>query len=315
MRQAFDDQALRLCRASLRRNSRSFSWASLLLPAAARDPIAVVYAWCRRCDDAIDNVPASEQPAALRRLASEVDAVYAGAPMDDVVLAAFQVVVRRYAIPRVYVDELIEGFAMDVGVVRYDTHERLLLYCYRVAGVIGLMLCHVIGLRDQALLGRAAHLGMAMQLTNICRDVAEDWARGRRYIPGDLLPAGSPAPSGTTPFPIELAADYVEPLRRLLAEADRYYASADQGIAVLGFRSALAVRMARRVYAAIGWVIGKQDHDVTRGRAVVSGAAKLAVMLRTLAATLAELPKRWATGGRLAPPQEIVRFEDATLAA
>ncbi len=310
----FEDRALRLCRESLRRNSRSFSWASLLLPAQARAPIAVVYAWCRRCDDAIDDVPASDQAVALRRLKAEVDGIYAGEPMRDIVLEAFQVVVHRYGIPRVYVDELLEGFAMDVDSVRYDTQERLLLYCYRVAGVIGLMICHVIGLRDQAQLGRAAHLGIAMQLTNICRDVAEDWGRGRRYIPSDLLPAGSAEPNGAEPFPRGLAPAYVEPLRRLLAEADRYYASADQGIAVLGFRSALAVRMARRVYAAIGSVIAKHHHDVTAGRAIVSGVAKLAIMLRTIATTAAELPRRWMAGGRLSAPREIVRFEDATLA-
>ena len=315
MKRPLDDRALRLCRESLRRNSRSFSWASLLLPAQARAPIAVVYAWCRRCDDAIDDAPATDQAEALRRLKTEVDAIYAGEPMGDIVLTAFQLVVQRYAIPRVYVDELLEGFAMDVGVVRYDTQEHLLLYCYRVAGVIGLMICHVIGLRDQAQLGRAAHLGIAMQLTNICRDVAEDWLRGRRYVPSALLPAGSPEPKGLEPFPLELAPVYAEPVRRLLAEADRYYASADQGIAVLGFRSALAVRMARRVYAAIGSVIGKRNHDVASGRAVVSGASKLVIMLRTIAATVAELPRRWTSGGRLSAPREIVRFEDATLAA
>ena len=315
MNRPFDDEALRLCRESLRRNSRSFSWASLLLPAAARDPVAVIYAWCRRCDDAIDDVHAGEQAEALERLAAEVDAIYAGEPMRDVVLTAFQVVVQRHRIPRVYVDELLLGFSMDLGVVRYATREELLLYCYRVAGVVGLMLCHVIGLGDQTLLGRAAHLGMAMQLTNICRDVAEDWGRGRRYVPSELLPAGSPEPGGPEPFPPGLAPAYVEPLRHLLAIADRYYTSADAGIVALGFRSALAVRMARRVYAAIGSVIGKRNHDVASGRAVVSGAAKLGIMLRAIAATIAELPRRLATRSRLAPPRKIVRFEDATLAA
>lgn len=299
MSDAFDDAALRLCRESLSRNSRSFSWASLLLPAAARDPVAVVYAWCRRCDDAIDEVPAHEQAQSLARLAAEVDALYAGEPMNDLVLSAFQVVVQRYRIPRVYVDELLQGFAMDATNVRYDTQAQLLLYCYRVAGVIGLMICHVVGLTDEAQLGRAAHLGMAMQLTNICRDVVEDWSRGRRYVPAELLPADAPSPAGREPFPRALAPSFAEPVGRLLSEAERYYASADEGIAALGFRSALAVRMARRVYAAIGSVIASRRYDVASGRAVVSGGAKLIIMLRSIAATVAELPRRIARGGRL----------------
>ena len=134
-------------------------------------------------------------------------------------------------------------------------------------------------------------------------------------MPAELLPPGAPLPRGSERFPAELAPSYVAPVAHLLAEADRYYASADEGIAVLGFRSALAVRMARHVYAAIGTVVARQRHDVVAGRAVVGGGAKLVIMLRTIAATVAELPRRFGTSGQLSAPRDIVRFEDATLAA
>lgn len=307
-----DPEALRLCRASLSTNSRSFSWASLLLPRHARGPVAVFYAWCRRCDDAVDDATPEGQPAALARLQAEVEDIYAGKTMQEAVLAAFQVVVQHYGIPRIYVDELLNGFAMDVGNVRYCTHDQLLLYCYRVAGVVGLMMCHIMGIADEKKLDRAAHLGIAMQLTNICRDVVEDWGLGRRYVPAELLSAPS-EPGGV--FPKALVPEYVDPVRSLLAEADRYYASADQGIRVLGLRSALAVRMARKVYSAIGSVIAARGYDVGAGRAVVSGWRKLAIMLHTIVVTAAELPFRARQRGRLSAPHHIVRFEDATLAA
>src|SRR6185503_10428358 len=100
--------------------------------------------------------------------------IYAGQPQSEPVLAAFQEVVTRHQLPRVHAEELIAGMAMDVGLVRYDTFAELLLYCHRAAGTVGLMMAHVMKVRDPSALRRAADLGIAMQLTNICRDVPED---------------------------------------------------------------------------------------------------------------------------------------------
>lgn len=310
-----DREALAQCRRALAKGSRSFNLAAKLLPPDVRDAVAVVYAWCRRCDDAVDEVPPSQQMNALHRLHREVEAIYAGALMNDEVLAAFQNVVQYFGIPRVYVDELIMGLAMDAGNVRYSTREQLLLYCYRVAGVVGLMMCHILGINDSAMLDRAAHLGIAMQLTNICRDVAEDWQRGRRYVPGELLPAPAVQPAGATPFPNELAPDYVAPTRQLLEEAARYYASADHGIMALGLRSGLSIRVARHVYAAIGEVIAARGYDVTRGRAVVGTGRKLVLLARALLAATLEIPRRLKKRAQLAAPRHTVRFEDAVISA
>src|SRR5690606_15809209 len=144
------------------------------------------------------------------------------------------------------------------------TLRELSRYCYRVAGVVGLMMCNVMGVKDEAALDNAVHLGMAMQLTNICRDVAEDWERGRLYLPADLLAdCGAPdlARELGGAFPERAVAPVARVLRVLLTHADRLYRSGDRGLAALPWRSALAVRTARRVYAAIGERVAAQHFD------------------------------------------------------
>ena len=180
-------EQLATCRQVIAVHSKSFALASRLLPTDLRDHAAVVYAWCRHADDAVDLVPAAEQPAALTRLREELDGVYAGEPQTDQVLGAFQQAIQLWGIPREYPEELLAGMQMDATDTTYDSMDRLLQYCFRVAGTVGLMMCHVLGVQEEVAVRHAAHLGMAMQLTNICRDVAEDWERGRLYIPDPLL--------------------------------------------------------------------------------------------------------------------------------
>jgi 15-cis-phytoene synthase len=293
--------AIALCRQTLATHSKSFALASRLFPADRRDEAAVVYTFCRRWDDAIDLAPPAEQPARLRELRAELEAVYDGVP-DALTLAAFQEVVRRRGIPREYPEELLAGMTMDVSGCRYATLEELLLYCHRVAGVVGLMMCHVMGVTRQDALRQAAHLGLAMQLTNICRDVAEDWGRGRLYVPESLLsPWVIAAFERGDPIPADARAPFAVAVKALLAEADRYYRSGDQGIPALSFRCGVAVRTARRVYAAIGDELAARRHDVLAGRAVVSTRRKLWL---ALGAALASWPRRF----RETPIDRVLRF-------
>ena len=290
--------ARRLCREVLAANSRSFDLASRLLPADCRDDAASVYAWCRRVDDAIDLVSGSEQPAALERLRRELSAIYAGAPQIDPVLQAFQQVVQERRIPQQYPSELLLGMEMDVLNQRYETLDDLLTYCYRVAGVVGLMMSHVMGVTDAAALRRAAHLGMGMQLTNICRDVAEDWTLNRLYVPRALLVERNAAwlaerlEGGGDTLPEEARVPLAQITRELLEEARRYYRSGEDGTSALGWRCALAIRTASRVYAAIGTELAARGYDVLRGRAVVPTAVKLLHVGRVLIRGLLELPRR-----------------------
>jgi 15-cis-phytoene synthase len=269
----------RQTRQILAHHSKSFSMAGRLLPAWCRDDAATLYAWCRRCDDAVDVPSASEtRAAAVRRLRAELDAIEAGAPQSDPVLAGFQDVARRHAIPLVHARELVDGMEMDVGPVRYRTFAELLVYCYRVAGTVGLMMAHIMNVRDEAALRRAADLGIAMQLTNICRDVAEDEKRDRVYLPEELLRAEGAVE------PDRRAATAV---RELLGRADVLYRSGDAGLAWLPPRCALAIRAARLIYADIGRQLARVGFDVRAGRAVVSRGRKLWLVLRAAVNTVA----------------------------
>jgi len=232
-------------------HAKSFHFASRMLPRGCRAQAAVLYAWCRFADDAIDLAPREAGPENLARLERELDDVYAGRPQSNLVLAAFQEVVQARAIPRAYPAELLAGMGMDIVKDRYATMDELLQYAFRVAGTVGLMMCHVLEVSDQAALRHAAHLGIAMQLTNICRDVREDWERGRLYLPLDWLAnAGAPGLDGHLGggLPTTARGPVAVVVRQLLEEADRYYRSGDRSIAMFSSRCALGVRTARLVY-------------------------------------------------------------------
>ena len=278
-------------RAVIAHHSKSFALASRLLPAEGRDDASIVYAWCRRADDAVDLVPLADQPRAVALLNHELAAIYAGEVQADPVLAAFQAIVRARRIPRTYPAELLAGMEMDAVGTVYRSYATLLSYCFRVAGTVGLMMSHVMGVRHEAALRHAAHLGMAMQLTNICRDVAEDWQRGRLYLPDDLLHAGGAssirARLGDVGPPIEAREPVARVTRELLRRAEEFYRSGDEGLPYLSWRSAVAVRTARLVYADIGRVILARGADPFAPRAVVSKARKWMLAFRALVLTRA----------------------------
>ena len=300
--------ARRDAHAVLAKGSKSFALAGRLLPAGAADDAAVIYAFCRRADDAIDTATGQAgRLSALAGLRAGLAAVFADAPPADPLLSALQEVARRRAIPRAYLDELLDGFEMDVRGTAYYTLHDLLLYCHRVAGTVGLLMCHVMGVRSEAALRRAAHLGIAMQLTNICRDVAEDWQLGRVYLPRQLFFAPV-LPGGVFPARHAPAANLA--VRALLTEADRYYRSADEGIRLLGLRAGVAVRTARLVYSAIGAVLRDRGCDVLSGRAVVPTFRKLWFAARAVLAGLFEARRR-QPAPRL--PAAVVRFPDDVL--
>lgn len=254
------------------KHSKSFSLASRLLDRASRDDVAVLYAWCRRADDEVDLAPVTERRERVDRLDDELTAVYEGRSVGEPVLVAFQELVQRRGIPREYPLALLAGMRSDVGAVRIATTDELLVYCHRVAGVVGLMLCHVFGLSDESARENAAHLGIAMQLTNICRDVREDAERDRRYLPMDLVASFDGQQSSKR----ELVRRCVA---RLLALAEQYYRSADAGFHALPFRAALAARAARKVYAAIGDELASRQFDALAGRVAVPLGKKLTLLV------------------------------------
>jgi phytoene synthase len=294
------------CRAIMARHAKTFDFAARLLAPALRDETAIVYAYLRRVDDAIDEVPAAERPAALATLRAELD-VIDGEGVLPPVPRAFRTVMRERRIPRLYLEELLAGMAMDTEGHAYEQDEDLLRYCHRAAGVVGLMMCHVFGLRDDGALEAAAHLGWAMQLTNICRDVAEDWELGRRYLPAARYRAlGVAVPEPAGPFPPDAVQPTAIIVRDLLALADDYYASGERGLDALPWRASLAVAAAARTYRAIGDRIAAQGFDPMAGRAFVPLSAKVPLAARAVVGRLGPPPRR-----PVRTPSRTLRFAEA----
>jgi 15-cis-phytoene synthase len=183
---------------------------------------------------------------------------------------------------------------------------------------VGLMMCHAFGLTDDDALVPAAHLGIAMQLTNICRDVAEDYGLGRVYLPAELLAAhGAPelTPREGEPFPDDprVVRATQQVMGILLDEADRYYRSAQTGVVALPYRAGLAVRAASKLYSAIGDEVRARSCDPRRGRAVVPGARKLTLVLGAIAEQLGAsiaYARAHSRGALHAPKRELAFPED-----
>lgn len=304
-------ETTQLFRSTIQHHSKSFAFASTLIPEDARNDVEVLYTWCRHVDDAIDHAPADHCEIVLESLRRELTAIYRGEPTGDPTINAMQALVERYGIPVVYPEELLAGMAMDARGVVYEDTETLLLYCYRVAGTVGLMMSHVLGVREPDALQNAVHLGIAMQLTNICRDVQEDWDRGRLYLPRDVLArhgAGILPNQLDGPLPISRRTALADTVEDLLNLADLYYASADTGLRSLRWRAALAVRAARYIYAEIGTVLRARDCDVFSGRAYVSKGRKYVLGLRALGYALIEIPYRIIYRFSRAPLPEPLHF-------
>ena len=265
----------------IRKGSKSFAAAAWLFDPDTRGRAYMLYAWCRYCDDQIDgqeygfgnaDLAPGERLARLEALRLSTRDAFSGRPMNDPVFQAFQRVVREAAIPQPYAMDLLAGFEMDVRGVRYPELRDTLLYCYRVAGVVGVMMACVMGARDRAVLARAADLGIAFQLTNIARDVMDDATAGRCYLPESWLERAG-VPAGACGEPGHRAAVF-SVVRRLLDEADRYYASAGKGLRALPFRSAWSVATALGVYQEIGDIVRARGIRAWERRAVVSRPRK-----------------------------------------
>jgi phytoene synthase len=272
-------------RAVLARHARSFRFAGLFLPADRLDVAAVVYAFCRAVDDAVDEAPTLAQAQAeARALHAELNRN--SSPRPEV--AAFLAVAEREGIDVRYAQELVRGVASDAAerVVVADDGE-LLRYCYRVAGTVGGLMCGVLGVQDPRAVPYAIDLGIGMQLTNICRDVLEDAGRNRAYLPATRLSDVGIAPAQ---FVDDVAHGRASPLqtaqvvRALLALADRYYASGESGMRFIPMRSRLAILIASRVYRAIGTKLLARGGDALQGRVATTVVEKLGCVLRACVA-------------------------------
>ena len=290
---------MRHCRRLLRSGSKSFFAASLLLPAYYRAPATALYAFCRVADDAIDQ--GDRQARALRSLQRRLDRIYAGDPQNDPVDRALTGVVHRFNVPDTLPRALLEGFQWDRDGRRYDTLSDVYQYSARVAGTVGVMMAVLMGVRCSDALARASDLGVAMQLTNIARDVGEDARAGRIYLPLEWLDEAD----------IDVEAFLARPrfddaiagvVQRLLDDAERLYDRSVEGIRKLPTGCQPGIHAARTIYREIGRELERNGLDSVNRRTVVSHTRK-ATLLRD---ALVQAGGR--RDGSATPPLEETRF-------
>ena len=275
------------CRAMLRGGSRSFFAASLVLPKSVREPATGLYAFCRMADDAIDH--GADRMLALQELRERLERIYAGVPFNIAADRAFADSVSRYAIPKAFPAALLEGFEWDSSNRRYANLSELKAYGVRVAGTVGAMMAMVMQVRSPALLARACDLGVAMQLTNIARDVGEDARAGRLYLPLEWMNEAGIDPDTWLLRPA-FDARLAGVVRRLLQAADELYARADVGIANLPSACRPGMYAARLLYAEIGHELVRRGMDSVNQRAVVPWQRKARILADAVVAATRPAP-------------------------
>jgi len=287
--------AYSVCRGITRTNAKNFYYAFLVLPKPKRQALCAVYAFMRRCDDIADDpsLGLEERRFKLNTWLAALHRVQQGEPSDDPILLALTDTQRRYTIPAGLLDELAMGTAMDVEepatlteaapasavpnlTVQYKTFDDLKLYCYRVASVVGLVCIHIFGYRDPAAESLAEQCGLAFQLTNIIRDVKEDAAMGRVYLPEEDL-----AKFGLSAGDL-LATPDAARLRPLLAlEADRareFYQAGEQLIPYISEDSQPALWVLVNIYRELLEKIAARQYDVFNGKITLTVSEKLRVL-------------------------------------
>ena len=266
-------EAYDYCEKLTARYSRSFFLASGLLPVKKRRAVRALYAFCRITDDVVDNPdpsPEHDLSAWKRRALTNAPAPH------DLVALAWADTRAHYHIPSLYAEQLIDGVNTDLHKTRYETFEELAAYAYGVASTVGLMSMHIIGYAGEKAIPYAIKLGVALQLTNILRDVGEDWANDRIYLPRDELAQFHLSER-------DIARGIVDDrwrafMRYQIIRNRRLYAEAMPGIGMLNREGRLAITAAADFYAAILNAIEANDYDVFHRRAHISGAKKLAML-------------------------------------
>ena len=299
-----DPADLAHCREVIRTGSLSFHSASKLLPGAVRDPALALYAFCRLADDEVDE--GGDKTAAVLSLGDRLDRVYAGRPRNAPEDRAFAAIVEQFDMPRALPEALLEGLAWDAQERQYQTFSGVCDYSARVAAAVGAMMCVLMGVRDKHALARACDLGVAMQLTNIARDVGEDARMGRIYLPLDWLDD-----AGLTQDDLLHSTSATPEIRamvaRLLSSARRLYIRSESGVASLPIRARTGIYAARFIYAGIGQSLRGQGHDSITRRAHTSKMQKIGWMGKALGLSAASvfMPQSATV---FAPPLEEVAF-------
>ena len=278
------EAAYRECQQITRREARNFYYAFVLLPPKRRRAIYVAYAFCRYCDDAVDTESSIEEKLQrLNELRELLDSCYQG-QADEPVFVGLSQVAKDYSIPQEYFGEVLSGMEADLVKTRYLDFAELRQYCYQVASAVGLICIHIFGFKDSRATDHAIDLGLAMQLTNISRDVKEDLAFGRIYLPQDEL-----ARFGCTEDDLrsEQVTDAFRELMRFQTQRARsYFHSGFQLLPYLSPRSRACTAVLGRIYSKLLDRIEGADFDVLNHRVSLTTAEKLSVMAQSWAGSM-----------------------------
>ncbi|MBT7753239.1 MAG: phytoene/squalene synthase family protein [Gammaproteobacteria bacterium] len=277
------DKVLSHSAAMIREGSKSFSGASKLLDSSSKESAILLYSWCRYCDDQIDNqiLGINQQSNENNLDAVEIvkimekktqDAIN-DIPSEAIEFEALRRVLQKHGIPQQYPLEHLQGFRMDAKKKQYHSITDTLEYCYHVAGVVGIMMAYIFGIRDSKIIERAADLGIAFQLTNIARDVIEDAKMGRVYLPSEWLAEYDIKPGSILETNNRVKLFLV--IKKLLDVSEQYYESANIGITHLPLRIRWGIKVALSVYRQIGIKIRTLGSNAWNQRVYVKRPYKL----------------------------------------
>jgi phytoene synthase len=256
-----------------------FYFASRFLTKEKRNAAYAVYAICRLTDEAVDKIPVTHSAQNLTELQKNIEAVYKGDVLNEPLLIAFRETVNKYRIAQEYFSELISGMYMDLEKNRYADFNELYDYCYKAAGVVGLIMLQILGYTNSAAKNYAVELGIAMQLTNILRDIKEDYARGRVYLPLDEM--GRFGVSESDIAQARLSHNFKELLKFQIARARRTYQNSRAGIKLLCEPNCrFIISIMADAYAGILDVIENNSYDVFSKRAQINNFKKVAIVLK-----------------------------------
>ena len=277
------------CRLITKREAKNFFYAFLTLPTAKRRAIYAAYAFCRHCDDAVDEVASlDDKQDALRQLTSRLDAAYRNQP-EGPVFTALAHTAQTCEIPQSYFHDVIRGVEMDLANNRYRTYDDLRLYCYRVASVVGLICLQIFGYSHPKAKDYAIDLGLAMQLTNILRDVQEDLARDRIYLPLDEIHR-----FGYSEDELRNEVRNAAQRRLISFQVERAQTLFQSGAKLLPYlspRSRACPAVLTAIYTRILRRIASNDYNVFGGRISLSAREKILVMTTTWLKSFLPLPR------------------------
>ncbi|MHA2502557.1 MAG: phytoene/squalene synthase family protein [Candidatus Kariarchaeaceae archaeon] len=269
------DRCYEFCADTMTENSKSFSFAAKYLNEEQQRGVAALYAYCRYTDDIVDEawLPNDIKTEKLDKLEWQIENIAHYQFDGNPILYALQDTVLRYGIPTEHLIELIKGVRMDLEITEYETIEQLNLYCYRVASIVGILMCYIAGSTSEAALERAADLGLAMQITNILRDVSRDFEMGRIYLPRELRDK-----FGVTIDDLVLNNEsdaLVGLLKHEINRAREYYRLGEEGLFYLPDGFDFSIEVASTIYSEILSEIERADYKILTRRTVVSKARKI----------------------------------------